>query len=136
MKKFIIVGGLLFALTCYTKIVSAQLIDEFIGVWHGTAKQDNNTDWSIKITLEPRRYRVDYPSLNCGGTWEILEEYDNNLIFKETITYGLNICVTGGKVMLSKHTENSAHFSWFAQHHPKGATGDLIRVIAAKNIKR
>jgi hypothetical protein len=73
------------------------------GTWEGTGYQiDNNETWTMKLTARGRRYRIEYPSLKCGGKWVPLSIDANRARFIEKITFGLPDCVDNGNVVVER----------------------------------
>jgi hypothetical protein len=73
------------------------------GTWEGTGYQiDNNETWTMKLTVHGRRYRIEYPSLKCGGKWVPLSIDANRARFIEKINFGLPDCVNNGNVFVER----------------------------------
>ncbi len=128
MKTFVLVCALLMSFTCQADDAPGQLTNRYIGVWKGLGRQNNNSEWTIKITIRPNYYRIDYPSLNCGGVLEFIKEIDKSVMFKELLTYGADKCINNGTTILSIVAKNNALFDWFYPDGSHGAEGDLTRL--------
>lgn len=101
----------------------------FEGIWEGYGKQSNGSSWSIKVTIRPDNYLIDYPSLSCGGELTFLKETKDSIEFKENIIYGKNKCVDGGRVKITKINESSARFEWYEWNQVKAdAVGKLNKL--------
>ena len=99
---------------------------DFQGVWEGNGYQYNNSKgWTIRIAGANNQYKIDYPSLRCGGFLTVLNRTANKIEFREKITYGS--CVDNGKTVLTKVDANTVKFDWYEASGPKGANGMLIR---------
>jgi hypothetical protein len=133
MKKLVLLCALLMLFSCLAESESRQLIEQFYGVWEGTGKQDNNSVWTIKVAIKPNKYRIDYPSLNCGGVLEFVKEIDKSVMFKETLTYGVDKCINHGTTFLTIETKGKALFDWFYPNGSPGAEGTLMRQTDKKN---
>ncbi|HVQ38928.1 MAG TPA: hypothetical protein VMS31_15425, partial [Pyrinomonadaceae bacterium] len=77
-----------------TSVVSAQgktgTTTWLNGTWKGTGYQiDSNETWTMKLTVRGRSYRIEYPSLNCGGRWIPLSMNQSRARFIEQITLNL-----------------------------------------------
>jgi hypothetical protein len=73
------------------------------GNWEGTGYQtDTNETWAMKLTARGGRYRIEYPSLKCGGRWLPLSISAGRARFIEKITFGLEDCVDRGKVVVER----------------------------------
>jgi len=102
-----------------------EATSNFEGTWTGTGNQDNGSSWTIKITITPNHYLIEYPSISCGGELTLLEETPNLMKFKEKITYGRTNCIDGGIVEITKTSEHTAKYNWL---HSRGtAVGNLNR---------
>ena len=94
-------------LVSLTSIVSAQGKSDngrwLNGTWEGTGYQiDNNETWPMKLTVRGRRYRIEYPSLKCGGRWVPLSIDATRARFIEKINFGLQECVDNGNVVVER----------------------------------
>lgn len=104
-----------------------------LGVWEGEGQQEGMS-WTIKITLTEDEYLIEYPSLECGGTLTLLEEEDDRLLFRETITYGGATateagCCDKGFVELIDQDTNSLIYQWYS-HDGNNNKGDLLGIGA------
>ena len=73
------------------------------GTWEGTGYQiDNNETWTMKLTVRGKRYKIEYPSLKCGGRWIPLSIDSSRARFIEKITFGLEDCVDNGNVVIER----------------------------------
>ena len=94
-------------LVCVTSVVSSQSktgTEKWLnGTWEGTGYQiDNNETWAMKLTVRGRRYKIEYPSLKCGGRWIPLSIDRSRARFIEKITFGLEDCVDNGNVVIER----------------------------------
>lgn len=128
MYKFLWLCCGLLSMTCQADSEQNITLRQFIGIWQGSGKQDNNSNWTIKATINPDHYLIDYPSLNCGGTLELIKENDTSLVFREVLTYGLNGCYNHGKTVLIKVTDDTLRYYWYHENGGrKAAAGKLTR---------
>lgn len=129
MTKFLLICfGLLLPITCQADAKQKKLSQELQGVWQGAALQDDKSRWTIKITIRPDGYSIDYPSLNCGGMLELTKENADSLVFKETLTYGTDNCYNNGKTVLIKSPNNKIRYYWYFENNgKKAAFGELTR---------
>ena len=80
---------------------SAQIPEKYIGVWYGSAVQQNpSSTWTISILINEDNSRVAYPSLSCGGTLTLISASEEELVFAENITYGTSRCIIQTTVTL------------------------------------
>jgi len=97
----------LILLVSLTSIVSAQgksaTTKWLNGTWEGTGYQiDNNETWTMKLTARGNTYKIEYPSLKCGGRWIPLSIDAGRARFIEKISFGLEDCVDNGTVVIER----------------------------------
>jgi len=68
------------------------------GTWTGIGQQSNSTSWTIRLTVSGNSYKIEYPSLSCGGHWSLTRQAQFTASFIEHITYGRDKCIDGGEV--------------------------------------
>lgn len=98
--------------------ISAQQLDWLDGPWEGVGYQENtNTVWSIALGIDSgqEKYEIEYPSLSCGGVWELESSDENKAVFVERIKTGLLNCVNNGRIVVTKIDQEYVTFSYF---HP------------------
>lgn len=83
-----------------------------IGVWEGEGQQEG-ISWTIRIDIQENEQLIEYPSLNCGGFLTLLEESDAQLLFRETITFGIGTCVDQGFVELTDQSANELVYRYY-----------------------
>src|SRR6056297_2450663 len=93
-----------------------------IGVWEGVGEQPG-ISWTIKITLKADEQLIEYPSLGCGGHFDLLIEDDGYLLFRENITFGGG-CADQGFVELVELTPTKMEFNYYWPDENNGK-GDL-----------
>ena len=94
-------------LVCLTSAVSSQSKIRtgrwLSGTWEGTGYQiDNNETWTMKLTVRGKVYKIEYPSLKCGGKWIPISIGRNRARLIEKITFGLEDCVDNGNVVIER----------------------------------
>ncbi len=80
-----------------------------IGSWTGLGYQLDDAEagsgqfssWTIELTMGPDTVMIAYPSLDCGGVWNLEQTTDHATYYRETITYGLENCMDQGLSVLS-----------------------------------
>jgi hypothetical protein len=83
------------------------------GTWEGTGYQiDNNETWTMKLTVRGRAYRIEYPSLQCGGKWIPLSINQSHARFIEKITENLEACTNNGNVVIEKLSRRQIAFRY------------------------
>ncbi len=73
------------------------------GTWEGIGYQmDDGSTWTILLKVSRGKYSIEYPSLQCGGQWHRLRLTNWVGQFRETISFGLEDCVNGGRVVIQR----------------------------------
>ena len=86
-----------------------------LGNWGGSAYQYNTDEhWELFLEVDSiqNSFKVNYPALECSGTWKLIHTGKERIVLRERITRGLQNCVTRGKVVLEKR-EGSVVFKYF-----------------------
>jgi hypothetical protein len=99
------------------------------GTWGGTGYQtDTESTWTILLKASGGKFTIEYPSLQCGGTWRSLRMTDWSAEFRETITFNLEDCVNKGTVTILRLNRHQAlyRFSYKGTNRVT-ATGILNR---------
>jgi hypothetical protein len=72
------------------------------GEWCGEAEQtgpgDYRSRWSAILALKGPTGRMDYPSLECGGTLTFEHARGTVFFYRERIDYGRDLCLDGGLI--------------------------------------
>lgn len=83
------------------------------GTWEGTGYQtDNNETWTMKLTVRGNRYKIEYPSLKCGGKWIPLSINTSRARFIEKITLGIETCTDNGNVVIERLSRRQIAFRY------------------------
>jgi hypothetical protein len=81
------------------------------GTWEGTGYQtDDHSTWSMLLTARGGRFSIDYPSLNCGGRWQLLNINAYRARFKERLDHGPDNCTDKGKVVIQRLSKRQIFF--------------------------
>jgi hypothetical protein len=73
------------------------------GSWEGTGYQmDTDSTWTMSFKAQGKRFWIEYPSLNCAGTWRLIRVNSRRAIFRERITSGREACVDQGMVTIER----------------------------------
>lgn len=104
---------------------------EYYGEWVGEATQmNNNSHWHISMSLNANKLLIRYPTLNCSGYLEFLEEKNNRFIFREHITENKNRCTDKGTIHLKKVTNNKLDWEYY---EPNGSLNAKTQVTRKSN---
>lgn len=96
------------------------------GEWTGTGYQtDSNNTWAMRLTAKAGAYTVEYPSLECGGTWRLLRFSRGRAVFRETITRGAERCAQRGTVVIERLNSRQLGY-WFSQAGSSEYTASAI----------
>jgi hypothetical protein len=104
-------------LVSLTAVVSAQgkttTTKWLNGTWEGTGYQiDNNETWTMKLAVRGSSYRIEYPSLKCGGRWIPVSVNQNQARFIEKIAFGIEDCTNNGNVVIEKLSRRQIAFRY------------------------
>ena len=105
----IIIVALLFLSSCSTTKWTH-------GTWTGVGKQIDNATWDVKLNVSDNdEFKIEYPTLSCGGTWTITGNSKSSsktsgsgksvtlkLMLKESIEFGTENCDQGVEVHLTQ----------------------------------
>jgi hypothetical protein len=99
-------------------------------VWAGKGVQSNGPQWTIEIAIQAGSATISYPSIPCGGTLTVIGVAGPVVTLRETITDGLDLCITGGTIELWPEKGGSLHYSWSDPVSGMTATGLLAPPIS------
>jgi hypothetical protein len=86
------------------------------GVWEGTGYQmDNKELWTMLLTVKGNRYRIEYPSLKCGGRWRPIRITRNTARFREILSSGADVSADKGKVVVQRLSRRQIAFLYTNQ---------------------
>lgn len=81
------------------------------GTWEGTGYQtDNQSTWTMRLTARGRRFSIDYPSLDCGGRWQLISIGSYRARFKEKLDHGQDKCTDNGNVVIQRLSKRQIVF--------------------------
>ena len=70
------------------------------GTWEGTGYQtDDQSTWTMLLAARGGRFLIDYPSLNCGGRWQLISINAYRARFKERLDHGEDKCTDKGIIL-------------------------------------
>lgn len=73
------------------------------GTWEGTGYQtDDQSTWTMRVTARGRRASIEYPSLNCGGRWQLISISSNRARLRERLDHGQDKCTNNGNVTIQR----------------------------------
>jgi hypothetical protein len=100
------------------------------GVWTGTGYQmDDKTTWSIRLIVRgsDNVYRIEYPSLACGGEWRLVSSSSQSGRFVENILIGRDRCADNGTIVITRVDRNHISFTYFYENGVMVAFSTLTR---------
>jgi hypothetical protein len=129
MKKWVLI---VLAVTLLSHHVSAQqsALSWLDGVWEGQGYQlSSGGTWAVKFTGQSgiNNYTIEYPSLKCGGNWMILSGNEHRAEFVEVISFGTDVCVNGGMIVLTWVDERHISFTYFSPDRRLDAFSTLMK---------
>jgi hypothetical protein len=96
------------------------------GVWEGTAYQSNTREnWTLRLTATNQTYRVDYPTLSCGGEWKLLRMDKRTARFREKLNYGQGKCVDNVTVIIQRLNRRQVAY-WYVEQHQTRVDGIAV----------
>ena len=103
---FLFIPLLLLILSCSPKWIN--------GGWQGTGHQIDGQTWEVRFfaNLEAG-YEIDYPSLVCGGIWEVEDANWHKLSFVESIEYGQDHCDQGVEVTVTRISRTEIEVNYY-----------------------
>ncbi|HEV7745167.1 MAG TPA: hypothetical protein VGO56_09250 [Pyrinomonadaceae bacterium] len=105
MRKALVVLCLLLLLAS-TAAAQSKSKSWLHGFWEGTGYQtDDQTTWSMQLTITKtkagrRVFRIEYPSINCGGYWKLQSINGSGARFRELLDHGQDKCSDKGLVRI------------------------------------
>ena len=81
------------------------------GTWEGTGYQtDDRSTWAMLLTARGGKFSIDYPSLNCGGRWQLINLNAYQARFKERLDHGQDKCTDNGQVVVQRLNKRQIFF--------------------------
>ena len=62
------------------------------GNWSGIGYQIDGQEWTVRLSAGEELLTISYPSLACGGEWDLREVSDHSATGLETILEGIGNC--------------------------------------------
>lgn len=105
--------------------------DDILGIWGGIAVQNSGAGaWTIKMNFSKDGYRIDYPSIPCGGELDLLSSDGYKYIFREKITKDKdNKCVNNGTLILTKLDSDTLGWDWYLPNGTKDAHTEVNKYL-------
>lgn len=73
------------------------------GRWQGIGNQVDGQSWEVALdATHLSKIQIDYPDLDCGGKWKMVNKTENGADMRELLTYGLDKCDQNVEVVLSR----------------------------------
>lgn len=86
------------------------------GTWEGTGYQtDDKTSWDMLLKTNGKRFAIDYPTLSCGGRWQLISINSSRARFRERLDHGQDKCADRGSVLIQRLNRNQIIFLWSYQ---------------------
>ena len=67
----------------------------------------------MRLTVRKKRYVVEYPSLGCGGRWNLVSVSGGRAVFRERIIKGAEKCAPRGNVVIERLNSRQIGF-WYS----------------------
>ncbi|WP_264934491.1 serine/threonine-protein kinase [Streptomyces sp. A012304] len=87
------------------------------GTWRGTVTQGESNTYPVKAVYKGGKVgeavaTVDYPTLDCGGTWVLVSQTDERTEVEERITKGTLNCADEVAITLTPSTDGTLTYSF------------------------
>jgi hypothetical protein len=80
----------------------------------------------MKLTIKGRRtFSIDYPSLNCGGRWKLLNIIGSKARFREELDRGQDKCTDHGLVVLERVNRRQLLY-WYSLQDSNQITASAV----------
>ena len=99
--------------------------DYITGVWTGVGVQENGSEWTIQMSMGSGQDRIEYSSIPCSGTLELLSQTGSEYVYREKITKHKNNCVDNGRIVANVIDANTMDWKWY---YPNGKIGGTSRI--------
>lgn len=84
------------------------------GTWAGVGHQIDGKKWKVELEADiDGEVKVNYPTLSCGGHWEVTEKDKKQLKLAEKITTGKDKCDEGVDVEVKKLSKNQIEVLYY-----------------------
>jgi hypothetical protein len=81
------------------------------GVWDGTGYQvDDKSTWAMTLIAHRKTFSINYPSLSCGGHWQLISINASRARFREVLDHGQDKCSDKGNVLIQRLHRNQIVF--------------------------
>ena len=107
---------LLLLLACCVASAQSKSNSWIRGTWEGTGYQtDDKSTWEMVLKAGGKRFAIDYPSLSCGGRWQLVSLNAWRARFRERLDHGQDKCADNGKVLVQRLNRNQILFLYSNQ---------------------
>ena len=115
MKRVSIISVLVATLLSSCVCIKSAFDEKwYVGEWEGVGHQIDGKQWDIDLNIHRcGEMSINYPSLSCSGTWELLEANGVEATLKETILLGVNNCDQGVDVELKHMDKNTMEVRYY-----------------------
>jgi hypothetical protein len=96
------------------------------GTWEGTAYQSNTKEnWTLRLTAKNNQYRIEYPSLSCGGEWKPISHTRKIATFREKLTHGQGDCLDNVTVTIRRLSDTQIIY-WYVEPNQTRVMGIAV----------
>ena len=104
-------AAILLLLLCATLSAQTKSSNWIKRTWEGTGYQtDDQSTWTMRVTARGRRASIEYPSLNCGGRWQLVSINAYRARFRERLDHGQDKCANNGNVIIERLSPRQIFF--------------------------
>ena len=107
---------LLLLLACCVASAQSKSNSWIRGTWEGTGYQtDDKSTWEMVLKAGGKGFAIDYPSLSCGGRWQLISISAWRARFRERLDHGQDKCADNGHVLIQRLNRNQILFVYSNQ---------------------
>jgi len=88
------------------------------GEWRGIGYQIDEQTWPVVLRCDGKRVLVQYPSLECSGSWELQSVQNYRVRFQELILDGKDNCNEVVQIVVNKVDERHVSIAYFLPGYP------------------
>lgn len=125
MQKYV----LLFTLACLALLHTgcASAPKWLKGKWEGVGDQVDGQTWKVALdATKLRNIHIDYPDLDCGGKWKLVETAGKGAKVLEQLTYGLDKCDNNVEVVLERLPEGTVKVMYYLKAYSPEAIATAV----------
>ena len=80
----------------------------------------------MSLKTSGRRYKIEYPSLNCGGEWRLVSIDSRRARFREVLSHGLEACSNEGTVVVERLSATQVIFLYYSKGEREVSSSSIL----------